>query len=185
MRIARLFLIPAAMLPIAMATPAYADETDEALDPFRECGTLTEGPARLACFDAALAGADAAQQSRRERRNRRRAEDFGLSAIQIEERYEREVSRAEQSGGSAEDVAELAPPEPEEVTSAITETFTDATRRRVFLLENGQIWREGSNSSLRGRIRLGSIATISRGGVGGFRLRVEGRTGFMSVNRIR
>ena len=68
MRIARLFLIPAAMLPIAMATPAYADETDEALDPFRECGTLTEGPARLACFDAALAGADAAQQSRRERR---------------------------------------------------------------------------------------------------------------------
>lgn len=168
-------------------SPVLADDDDEALEPFRECAILTDNAARLACFDQALAGAATAQQARRERRNRRRAEDFGLSAIQIEERYDREVERAERSGDAdALAAAEaLEPAEPEEVTSPITETLVDATQRRVFLLENGQIWREGNNSSLRGRVRVGSIATVSRGGLGGFRLRVEGRTGFISVSRIR
>lgn len=185
MRILPASFVCIAAAPLLIASPAHADDGEEALEPFRECGEISEGPARLACFDAALAGADAAQQERAERRRRRTVEDFGLSATQIEERYEREVQRAQESGGSAEDVADLAPPEPTEVTSNIVETFTDATRRRVFLLENGQMWREGNNSSLRGRIRVGSSATISRGGIGGFRLRVEGRTGFMSVTRIR
>ncbi|MEM8695730.1 MAG: hypothetical protein AAGE05_06875 [Pseudomonadota bacterium] len=185
MRVSKTSLALAATMPLFLATPAHADDGEEALEPFRECGAITEGPARLACFDAALAGADAAQQARQERRRRRTVEDFGLSGTQIEERYEREVRRAERSGGSAEDVAELAPPEPREVTSTIAETLTDATRRRVFLLENGQIWREGNNSSLRGRIRVGSTATVSRGGIGGYRLRVEGRTGFISVTRVR
>lgn len=185
MRISRISLACAAALPLFIATPAHADDEEEALEPFRACGSITEGPARLACFDAALAGADAAQQARQERRRRRTVEDFGLSATQIEERYESELRRAERSGGSADDVAELAPPEPQEVTSTITETFTDGTQRRVFLLENGQIWREGNNSSLRGRIRIGSTATVSRGGIGGYRLRVEGRTGFISVTRVR
>jgi len=185
MRISRLSLISAAALPLFMAAPAYADDGEEALEPFQECGTITEGPARLACFDAALAGADAAQQARQERRRRRTVEDFGLSGIQVEERYDRELRRAEERGGTAADVAELAPPEPESVTSVITETFIDGTRRRVFLLENGQIWREGSNTTLRGRIRLGSTATVSRGGIGGYRLRIEGRTGFISVGRVR
>ncbi|MBC2776123.1 hypothetical protein [Parasphingopyxis marina] len=168
-------------------SPALADDDDEALEPFRACGTLTDNTARLACFDQALAGAATAQAERQARRQRRRAEDFGLSAIQIEERYDREIERAERSGDAdALAAAEaLEPAEPEEVTSPITETLVDSTRRRVFLLENGQIWREGNNSSLRGRIRVGSIATVSRGGLGGFRLRVEGRTGFISVSRIR
>lgn len=185
MRISRVILIAPATAALFAAAPAYAQDDAEALEPFRECGAITEGPARLACFDAALAGADAAQVARQERRRRRTVEDFGLSGTQIEERYEREVRRAESSGGSAGDVADLAPPEPESVTSPITETFVDGTRRRVFLLENGQIWREGNNSSLRGRIRVGSTATISRGGIGGYRLRVEGRTGFISVSRVR
>ena len=184
MRIPRTFLISAAALPLFVAAPAYADDDDEALEPFRNCGTITEGPARLACFDEALSGAEAAQQTRRERRRRRTVEDFGLSATQIEERYDQELSRVQESGGDAADVAGLAPPEPESVTSVIAETFVDGTRRRVFLFENGQIWREGSNSTLR-RVRVGSTATVSQGGIGGFRLRVEGRTGYISVRRVR
>ena len=185
MRFSRLILISPAATALGVAAPAFAQDDVEALEPFRECGAISEGPARLACFDAALAGADAALQARHERRRRRTVEDFGLSGTQIEERYEREVRRAESGGGTAEDVADLAPPEPDSVTSNIAETFIDGTRRRVFLLENGQIWREGNNSSLRGRIRVGSSATISRGGIGGYRLRVEGRTGFVSVSRVR
>jgi hypothetical protein len=171
----------------ATATPVLADDAEEALEPFQECGEITDDQARLACFDEALAGAAAAQAERQVRRARRRAEDFGLSAIQIEERYDREREQAERSGDpEALAAAEaLAPETPQEVTSAIVEQFVDSTRRRVFLLENGQMWREGSNSSLRGRIRDGAIATISRGGIGGYRLRVEGRTGFISVGRIR
>lgn len=184
MRIARISLISTAAA-LFVTAPAFADDVDDALEPFEACRAITDGAARLTCFDTALSGVEAARQARQERRRRRTVEDFGLSATQIEERYERERERAEDSGGSAEDVADLAPPEPEEVTSVITETLTDETRRRVFLLENGQIWREGSNSSLRGRIRVGSTATISRGGIGGYRLRVEGRTGFISVMRVR
>ncbi len=170
------------------ATPASADDDlDELLDPFRDCGEIEDGAARLACFDTALAGADARIAAQTERRRRRTVEDFGLSATQIEERYERERDRAQRSGDADALAAaeELAPEEPNEVSSPIAETFTDETRRRVFLLENGQIWREGSNGTLRGRIRVGSVATISRGGIGGYRLRVEGRTGFMSVSRVR
>lgn len=185
MRVPRIALISAAALPLLIAAPVYADDDDETLKRFRECGSLSDDAARLSCFDAALSSAAAAQQAHQEQRRRRTVEDFGLSATQVEERYERALRRAEQSGGSADDVAELAPPEPQEVTSPVAELLTGGSRRRVFLLENGQIWREGSNSSLRGRIRIGSNATISRGGIGGYRLRVEGRTGFVSVIRVR
>ena len=70
MRISRLILIAPAATALGVATPAIAQDDVEALEPFRECGAISEGPARLACFDAALAGADAALQARQERRRR-------------------------------------------------------------------------------------------------------------------
>jgi hypothetical protein len=182
-----LAVLAASSFMLTSATPAWADDEEEALEPFRACGEIAAGPARLACFDAALAASAAAQQARRDRGRRRTQADFGLSSIQIEERYERSRERAQASGNPDEAAAAeaLAPPEPTSVTSPLLEVLIDAGRRRVFILENGQMWREGNNSSLRGRIRDNSVATVSRGGVGGYRLRIEGRTGFISVTRIR
>lgn len=167
---------------IGFAGAARADDEEEALEPFRACAAIAVAADRLACFDAALANADTLLAQRRERRHRRTVEDFGLSATQIEAREDRQRERA----GADNDGPGNYAPEPVQITSPIAEVFTDAARSRIFLLENGQIWRQAGNTTLRGLIRPGGIATISEGSFGGgYRLRIEGRTGFVGVVRVR
>jgi hypothetical protein len=157
--------------------PVQAAEEDDMLDPFRTCGEIVGETERLACFDRALASANAWAVERRDQRRLRTVDDFGFSATQL-------ASRDDSSRSNAEGVT---PAEnPDQIASPIVEIFSDRGGGRVFLLENGQVWRQAGIATLTGFIRAEGVATVSRGGFGGgYRLRIEGRKGFVGVVRVR
>ena len=160
----------------ALQPPAQAQ--DDPIAPFRECGKIAETAQRLACFDGALARSDADAKAREARRERRLKEDFGLSATQMAER-ERERERS----GTYQPVQSEA--EPEQIESTISEVFTDGNGKKVFLLANGQVWRETAGSTYKGILRANWPARIKKARFGGFRLSINERTGFFSVQRLR
>lgn len=157
-----------AISPSAMAQ-------DDPVAPFRECGGLAGAEARLACFDSALKASDADASARSARRSRRAREDFGLSAPQIAER-----ERMSDAPAAAADDAE-----PDRIESVLQAVFTDGRGKNVFLLANGQVWRETNASTYRGIIREGWTAEVRKGGIGGFRLSFKDRTGMFAVERLR
>ena len=163
MRASALALVVALCLPSA----AMAADDDE-IAPFDRCGAIADAAQRLACFDAALAAA----RERAGKRQRRAAEEFGLSAPQRADRR-------------PEPAAPQATAEPERVDSTLQEVFTDGAGKNVFLLANGQVWRETSGSTYKGIIRSGWAVEVTKGGVGGFRLRFPKRTGMFAVARVR
>lgn len=183
-------LAAAASLSLAalVSVPALA----QAGDPYADCAATTDDAARLACFDAtyaeqreviaARAAAEAEAAARAEQRER---EEFGLNAFQRDDRRE-EV--AESDPVQAEELARIEEEErreeDREVNSAVVEVFQDAARRQVVLLANGQIWRETSNSNMRRDVRPGWEATISRSGLGGFRMTFDGQRGYIGVSRL-
>lgn len=164
-----------------LGLPTAAPAQDVPISGFRECGTLSQEAARLTCFDRALAAAERLASTQR----RDRKDEFGLSERQVE-LEERRDKAAEQRERKTE---ARAVPEREAAPVAITaklgELFTDGAGRRIFLLENGQLWRQTSNSNFAGRIRAGDTVKIERGTLSGYRLTVPKQAGFFGVRRVR
>lgn len=168
-----------ALLLLSIAAPAAAlAEEDELLKPFRKCADIGDAAGRLACFDAALKESEGQLSSRKVTRARRAREDFGLSATQV---AEREAAAPSQSAASVEDSQR----EPISIKSTLVEKFTDGNGKAVFLLQNGQTWREIPGSTYGGIIRSGWPLEIRRTRLGGYRLQFDGKTGFFSVRRLR
>ena len=58
--------------------------------------------------------------------------------------------------------------------------------KRVLLLDNGQLWRETTGSTMRGSPpAAGSQASISESWSGAYQMRVQGRRGFIRITRMR
>lgn len=165
-----LVLYTSAAVSLAGASFAAAAQTPSIAD-FSACGQIGDDDDRLECFDRTL---ERLAPSAIAAEPRDPEEDFGLSAAQREER-DRRAAPAE-----AQRSAEL-----QEVSGIVEQAFVTRNRKRAVLLDNGQLWLETSNSSLRGDIREGASVTIRRGKLSGFRLRVDGRTGFVGVRRVR
>ncbi len=169
----------------AFAGAALAQSPEEsALEPFEKCESIEQPEERLSCFDAALVEAKSlAIASRDERRARTRA-DFGLSAFDIE-KQDAELARSDPDAVKArqEQRNEL---EPDQIESKLADfSVGSASKGRLFILENGQIWQETSPSSLSRSPRLGAKVVISRSGFGGFRLQVGRSKKRVAVKRLR
>lgn len=148
---------------------------------YDRCAAIEDDVARLSCFDATYDNERKTRIAVAERERERRADEFGLSAVQIEERDE---ARREARPGS--DVQRSAMvEEKDEITSAVVEVFVDAARRSVILLENGQVWRATSNRTFRGAPRDGWRATVKKNWSGGYRMTFDERSGFLGVSRVR
>ena len=63
--------------------------------------------------------------------------------------------------------------------------LTDQRGNYVILLDNGQMWRSTAAKNYRGSIRPGWKVEIKEGKFAGYRLTIEGKTGFLGVERIR
>jgi len=157
-----------ALLPLALAAPLAAQD-----DPYDTCAAMAGDTERLTCFDTVHAQRSA---SRGERAAAEQAENFGLSASDRREPARSDVAQAE-------DEAE----EPEFTLSAtVTEAFIDGLSKRVLLLDNGQLWRETTGSTMRGSPpSAGSQASISESWSGAYQMRIDGRRGYIRVSRIR
>lgn len=147
---------------LLLAIPATAQ--DAQVDPYAECAAITANDERLACFDRTYAS----------------------QTIVLAERAEREEEQREEVFGFREDDATL---ERQEEESALTVTVSEVLRgsrqSQVLLMDNGQLWREISGSTLRNRVRGGWEGTVTRHWSGAYEIRFEGRRGYLRVARIR
>ncbi|WAT16946.1 hypothetical protein OZN62_08330 [Aurantiacibacter sp. MUD11] len=155
----RLPLAAVALSLAVLAAPAAAQDDD----PYAACAALGDDAARLACFDATYAEQRVVLAEREEQQEAERQEVFGFR--DRDDDLERD-----------EDAAE--------VRATVAEILQGARRSQVLLLDNGQLWREVSGSTLRNRVREGWVATIERHWSGAYEMRFEGRSGYLRVTRI-
>lgn len=172
-----------------LAAPAGAQGQE---DPYGACAALTQDAQRLDCFDTTYAQSQSSQAARErvaaeqaQRAEQMREQEFGLSVSERQERRE-EVAGADPA--AAEDLARLeqdaARAREFSVEATIAEIWQDGARKRILRLDNGQLWRETSGSTLRNRVQEGWQGTITRHWSGAYEIRFEGRNGYLRIARI-
>jgi|SRR6266700_1251490 len=167
------------LISIFLASPAQADTARDALAEMAKCADIADSSERLKCFDAAVpraknALAEPVQQAKDKGGI---LEWFGFSRPQ--------------KPGKPEDFGKQAQPEPEEITG-ITATVIEFAKtvrgKSVFILDNGQVWRQldaditqvrdpSSDERMKVRIEIGAV--------GSYNLMIEGRNGIIKVTRLR
>jgi hypothetical protein len=71
------------------------------------------------------------------------------------------------------------------VQAKVVRFWRDRRGKALILLDNEEVWVETSASKFVGELTAGTIVTLSREGLGWYRLRVEGVQGTMAVRRAR
>ena len=164
----------AALLACLTTTPALAQDAEESA--YAPCAEIADDMQRLACFDATYAREGEILAQKAEARRQETVENFGLSTLQIQAREEAE------RGPDA--VTEL--DEEGRIIATVVGVFVnDRSGKRIFQLDNGQIWAEAQVSRMRRNPREGQEVTISKASFGRYQLRIDGRRGVVDVRRMR
>ena len=146
---------------ISLAHPAAAQD---GADPYGACAQIEDDAARLACFDRT----------------------YSAQLIETAEREEVEEERREEVFGFRDEDAALERAQEEAtLTAQVAEVLQGARRSQVLMLDNGQLWREITGSTLRNRVREGWNATVTQHWSGAYEMRFEGRSGYLRVARMR
>ncbi|HEX7063094.1 MAG TPA: hypothetical protein VF200_14070 [Woeseiaceae bacterium] len=174
-------LVASSMVALLVTTAALAQGVPDAL---RRCAAIDDDAARLACYDAYVAGARAAASA-----GTREARDASKQAGGGEAVSGAGTPSSDTAADrSAEAEARFGLPDaPEEEAKEITATITDIAEGaygvRTFTLDNGQVWVEDSRARTL-KLKVGDTVRISAGLFGSYRLRGSGNRS-TSVDRIR
>lgn len=167
-------LVPLVMLTLgALAAPAAARNKDVSTPPppvfqaVLDCKSVADPAERLACYDRTVGAMATAREAK---------------DLVIADRATIDATRKEQFG--LPDKSPEAYGEPLQATIAAL-TFNAANGTAMLTLNNGQVWRTTSIGTLTSRLRIGQTVAIAASGLFGFRLRIEGRTGFQGVTRVK
>lgn len=162
------------------AHPGLADEAGETgTQQVYACLDLVDDSARLACFDASVSALKSAETS---------GEITTVSRAEVEEVQKDAFGFSMPSlprlvmpkfGGGTDDGAL------DEITVNITSVEKSRIQDRLIVtLENGQVWRQTDSKSVYfSRKRGADVATIKRGTMGSFKMKLDGGTAFR-VERI-
>ena len=161
------------------AAPACADAVRDALIEMAKCADIADATARLKCFDAAAPRAKSALAAPAEsgKEETVTVENFGLP------RPPPPVTKVEDFGKP--------PPEPKgitEITSTVLEFAKTPYGKAVFILDNGQVWRQldaDSSNVLEPRAGTKMKVTIEVGFFASYNLSIEGRNGMVKVTRLK
>ena len=171
-----------ASLLIFAAGAARADVTRDALSEFVKCGDIAESAKRLECFDAATARGKAAlaapvppTQSAQPAKEKSWLDWFGFSKPAP-------VTKPEDFGKPA--------PEPEvtQISDTVLEFAKTARGKAVFILENGQVWRQidgDTTDVLPPPPGTKMKVTVEIGFLESYNLTIEGRKSLIKVNRLK
>ena len=192
-RSARHRVLAGCLSAAAFAVPATAQPTD---DPYARCATLGADAERLACFDETYARSHELRAERETREAETRDEEFGFSQRDLEERraaQEQEparqtpsqATRASEPDSRAADQVDEADETKADAIVATIQAASDGARRALMVLDNGQVWREVDGSTMRNRVREGVKVTITRHWSGAYEMRLEARSGYLRVERVR
>ena len=174
----RLLLLSIALLIVG---PARADPTRDALVEIAKCADIADSSERLKCFDAATPRAKSALAAPAQQPAEKRSllEWFGFG------RPQKPVIKTEDFGKPA---LELAPEEITEITAAVVEFAKNPRGRSVFILDNGQVWRQLDADGTEVRDPAPGTTmkvTIETGALGSYNLTIEGRNGLIKVSRLK
>jgi len=174
--------VPLLALLAALAAPAaHADASRDALAAIAKCADIADATERLKCFDAAMPGVkNALAAPASEAPSKSLLEWFGFS-------------RPPATATKAEDFGKPPPePRPGEEIDAITSTVLEFAKtprgKAVFILENGQVWRQidSDTTPVPDPERGTRMAVkIERGFLGSYNLTIGGRNILVKVNRLK
>ncbi len=169
------------------------------------CAAKVDDAERLACYDATVkalgAEARAASEAREKAARAAEAEAAAAAAARAAADAEaaaaaaaaRAAAEAETAAAAAKQrelafgdakASAVAEERLESITSQIEEIFIDARKQPLFLLENGQMWRQTDGLPLV-LARTGMDVEIRRGALGSFRMTVPRTKTTISVRRVR
>ena len=171
-------LIFASILFLA-AGQAPAEPARDALADIFKCADITDPARRLECFDAATTRAKGALAAPAQPAKEKNIVDwFGFPKSQP-------VTRTEDFGKPA---PEPGPTEVTEVSATVLEFAKTVRGKAVFILENGQVWRQidGDNTDVYAPAQGATMkVTIDTGVFNSYNLTIEGRKGLVKVRRLK
>lgn len=190
----RKFGYAATILLLVPVIPAHAQKPGDIL----ACAAIARDAERLACYDAAVADASpearAASKRRAEESARIAAEEAAAAAAATKVKAEADAvaaAKAKREAFGAETVVSrgeerFAPPagEIQELDAKVTEVLTNRSSQNVFLLDNGQMWRQVDAGSLP-NIRPGDAVKLRRAALGGYDLVFTKQKRAARVKRLR
>ena len=165
-----------AFISIFVAGAAHADSTGDALAEIARCAGIGDTSARLNCFDAAAPRTNSALAAHQAREARDRVEGLEHSGPP------QAVTRTEEFGKP--------PPLPKitRITATVLELARTARGRAIFVLDNGQVWRQvDSDDTAVQDPQPGKPMkiAIARAMLGTYSLTIEGRKGLIKVGRVK
>src|SRR5438067_2238378 len=173
-------IFPCLALALFVVGPAHADATRDSLSEMTKCADIADSAERLKCFDAAVPRAKSALAAPEQEPSKKSLlEWFGFSRPKT-------ITKPEDFGKPP------APPAPGQEINEITATVLEYARtvrgKSVFILENGQVWRQLDAD----RTDLPDPApgtamkvTIETGALGSYNLTVEGSNRTIKVTRLK
>ena len=170
-----------ACISIFAAGAAHADATRDALAEIAKCAEIADASERLKCFDNAMPRARSALAPPAEPAGGTGSllEWFGFSAKQ------KPVVKTEDFGKPP---VSREPAEITEIKATVIEFAKTLRGRAVFILDNGQVWRQMDSDStdVRGPAPGAPMkVTIEVGALGSYNLTVDGTNGLVKVSRLK
>lgn len=166
-----------------IAAPAHANPARDALAEVAKCADIPVAADRLQCYDAAAQGAKTVMSAPVERQAQSEEEEGGgvLSWFGLE----RPVTKTEDFGKPP---VPTGPKEIKEISATVIEFAKNAYGRSIFILDNGQVWRQidGDSTEVRDPPKGETMkVSIETGMLGSYSLRVDGRRGIVKVRRVK
>ena len=166
---------------IGVAVLAHADTTQETLSEIVRCAGIPEAGERLKCFDAVAPRAKSALAEQETKEKRGILDWFGFS------RPRKPVTKPEEFGKPQPPVP-VPGGEINQITSTVIEFATTPRGKALFVLENGQVWRQLDADDTRvlppdpGKPMK---VTIEIGFMESYNLLIEGRNALIKVRRLK
>jgi hypothetical protein len=178
-------IIVLASILLLAAGQAHADATRDALADMVKCADVADPAKRLECFDAAAARAKAvlaapAPPPAAAPKEKSLLDWFGFSRSQP-------VTKPEDFGKPAPEPA-AGSNEVTQVSSNVLEFAKTVRGKAVFILENGQVWRQidGDSTVVQAPVPGTTMkVTIETGFLGSYNLTIQGQGGLIKVNRLK
>jgi hypothetical protein len=167
-------------LALVVAAPAFAQQAS--LDKVYACTGMADDAARLACFDAAVAGLKTATETgdavvvNRAQIEKAEKEAFGLAAPTLSALAESAAATAKPMASTTATTPAAKPKALENVNLAVKAIDKGADGRYRFIMENGQVWRQSDDLKLAALGKGPWTAEIRKAAIGTFMLKLGDRT---------
>jgi hypothetical protein len=195
MRLAAVAAVSAAVAAVTLASPAAAQSAGDLIN----CIEIARDADRLACYDAAVAKvspqAKAASEKRAKETARIAAEEAAAAEAAAKAKAEADAAaRASQAKAdfgaetvTSKKLSERTQPAPDEIVkldAKLSDILTNREGKYVFLLDNGQLWKQVSTESGL-NFRPGDDVVVEKSILGGYKLSFKRIKRWVQVKRLK